>query len=398
MSESFTKHPDEATRHSREITRHFREGGNPEGQLHRLRTPGPSRWIPAFAGVSVLKVKGYQVVWAQFSTQGVPRRATACSCSSSFRISATRAALPGLPRRRNCRQKTARALSLLRITKRAARYKARRPPPVRPGWPGSPVAARCRRTREPGPPGSTAPCHLPGPVPASPPPGGRNERAHARHTAVQLHLPRQLVAALQGGLALLVQAGNFLIQPGYVPPGGGPGGFRQPLVQPVEFLHPLVDQLIPAPQQVLEFSPLRVRRFLGRLRRRIRQGKHLAKPGQRLRVQAAGLRLAPAGPGEGPHLVGVDQMSAQPGFPRRPTTGRSYPPVASHTAAETPDPSAIPPGRRCRRRNCRNAAPGRRQPTPRECPCPRQCLLALPLSAPFAVSLPYRPPHLQMRV
>ena len=53
-----------------------------------------------------------------------------------------------------------------------------------------------------------------------------------------------------------------------------------PFIQPVEFRHPLVDQLTPSPQQVLQFGPLRIRFALGG----VRQGKDLAEPGQDLGV------------------------------------------------------------------------------------------------------------------
>ena len=84
-----------------------------------------------------------------------------------------------------------------------------------------------------------------------------------------------------------------------MPLGRGPGALRYLFIQPVEFRHPLVDQLTPSPQQVLQFGPLRIRFTLGG----VRQGKDLAEPGQDLGVQTVGLRFVPAGPGEGPHLV-----------------------------------------------------------------------------------------------
>ena len=46
----------------------------------------------------MLDVKGFQMAGAYWAIQGVPRRDTAFSCSSSFRITATSAAFLALPR------------------------------------------------------------------------------------------------------------------------------------------------------------------------------------------------------------------------------------------------------------------------------------------------------------
>ena len=51
-------------------------------------------WIPAFAGVSVLDVKGFQMAGAYSAIQGV----TAFSCSSSLRITPTKSPFLALPR------------------------------------------------------------------------------------------------------------------------------------------------------------------------------------------------------------------------------------------------------------------------------------------------------------
>ena len=58
----------------------------------------PAFRIPAFAGVSVLDVKGFQMAGTYWAIQGVSRRATAFTCSSSLRITATSAAFLALPR------------------------------------------------------------------------------------------------------------------------------------------------------------------------------------------------------------------------------------------------------------------------------------------------------------
>ncbi len=49
----------------------------------------------------MFQVKLFYDAGTPSSTHGVPRRAIACSCNSSFRITATKATLPGFPRRRN---------------------------------------------------------------------------------------------------------------------------------------------------------------------------------------------------------------------------------------------------------------------------------------------------------
>ena len=46
----------------------------------------------------MLEVKGFQAVVVYSATHGVPRRAMAFSCVTSFRITATRATFFALPR------------------------------------------------------------------------------------------------------------------------------------------------------------------------------------------------------------------------------------------------------------------------------------------------------------
>ena len=62
----------------------------------RARAPLPDSRIKS--GVSVFDCQGFSGGWGESSTHGVPRRAMACNCKSSFRITATNATLPGLPR------------------------------------------------------------------------------------------------------------------------------------------------------------------------------------------------------------------------------------------------------------------------------------------------------------
>ena len=215
-----------------------------QGKAAHLHT-----WVPAFAGVSVFDCQGFQVAGALVSTHGVPRRAMACNCRSSFRITATNATLPGLLAfLAGCRNAPGRCCASDKPT-RLTCTRPDAPYLVRPDGPVAPLPAAVTG------PGSQA--HQRGQTLAVTfaqlrqvrRQDSRGEYAHALNTLVKGRPPGQLRAALQGLFILLVQPGDFAIQPGYVPFGGGPAAFRDPFVKPVEFLHPLVDQLTPAPQQ-----------------------------------------------------------------------------------------------------------------------------------------------------
>jgi hypothetical protein len=246
-------------------------------------------------------------VWRQACFQAVPVRSMALSVTTSSRMQAVSASLEGFPARRSRSWKAAIGGLAPRAAATAAMYRQARkvalPPPTvrlprilplpRPNGATPARAAAWRRVREPSK----------GLL------GQQRARAHgadARHRARQLLLgpPRRALPDRRAQVAL--DRGQRLPEPaqaGVDPLAQGGIGHVAPVALGDQ--HP--EQPAPPRQEGAEVAG-------GLVRQGPRGRSHrLREAGDRLGVEAVGLRQPPGGAREGAHLAGIDDRDRQAG-------------------------------------------------------------------------------------